>query len=79
MTDLQSAFAVYSAQRNLRILGIFSKAARVLGKPHHVQNLPRVYGYLAEALEHPIFEGAGKELLAALPKPEKALLDRLAA
>lgn len=76
---LQEAFAVFSVQRNLRILGIFARAATELGKPHHVPNLPRVYGYLAEALEHPIFEDAGAALLAGLPKPEKALLDRLAA
>lgn len=75
---LQAAFAVFSVQRNLRILGIFARAALELGKPHHVPNIPRVYGYLAEALEHPIFEKADFDLLAALPNPDCAFLDRLA-
>ena len=79
LDDLQEAFAVYSVQRNLRILGIFANAAINLGKPHHVPNIPRVYGYLTEALEHPVFRGIGSDLLAALPNPEKPLLDRLAA
>lgn len=74
---LQEAFAVFSVQRNLRILGIFARAALKYGKSHHVSNLPRVYGYLTEALDHPIFEDAGKTLLEALPKPEKQLLDQL--
>ncbi|MEO9823627.1 MAG: tRNA (adenosine(37)-N6)-threonylcarbamoyltransferase complex ATPase subunit type 1 TsaE [Paracoccaceae bacterium] len=79
LEDLQRAFAVFSVQRNLRILGIFSKAALDDGKTHHVQNIPRVYGYLVEALEHPVFEGVSDELFAALPLPEKALLEQLAA
>ncbi len=79
LEKLEEAFAVFSVQRNLRILGIFARAALELGKPHHVPNLPRVYGYLTEALEHPIFETEGDALLVGLPKPEKAMLDRLAA
>lgn len=79
LEELQKAFAIFSVQRNLRILGIFTRAALELGKPHHVPNLPRVYAYLAEALRHRVFENAGTALMAALPKPEKALLDRLAA
>ena len=79
LVDLQEAFAVYSAQRNLRILGIFANAAINLGKHHHVPNIPRVFNYLTEALEHSVFQDAGRELLAALPKPDKPLLDRLEA
>lgn len=79
LVDLQEAFAVFSVQRNLRILGIFSRAALEHGKTHHVPNLPRVYGYLIEALGHAAFKDVANDLLIGLPKPEKALLDRLAA
>ncbi|NNE88940.1 MAG: tRNA (adenosine(37)-N6)-threonylcarbamoyltransferase complex ATPase subunit type 1 TsaE [Silicimonas sp.] len=78
-SDLIKAFAVFSVQRNLRILGIFARAAIVNRKNHHVKNLPRVYDYLSEAVEHPIFSDSGALLLSALPKPDEALLAHLAA
>lgn len=68
---LATAFAAYSAQRNLRILGIFTRAARQ-GKPHHLPKLARVHGYLAEALEHPAFAAVRYPTLAALPDPAAA-------
>lgn len=62
--DLKRAFSVFSAQRNLRILGIFHRGQRHLGC------LPRVYGYFAEALEHPVFDNVRAETLASIPAPE---------
>lgn len=79
LDELSKAFSVFSVQRNLRILGIFARAAVEQRKNHHVQNVPRVYAYLAEALNHPIFNDTGPKLLAALPKPDDAFLKRLAA
>ncbi len=63
-----TAFAVFSAQRNLRILGIFARAAKS-GKAHHVPKLPRVHKYFAEALQHDVFQDVREETLAALPNP----------
>jgi len=65
----RKAFAAFSAQRNLRILGIFAKSASI-GKGHHLPKLPRVYRYLAEALEHDVFKDVRDETIAALPDPE---------
>lgn len=65
------AFAALSAQRNLRILGIFAKSAAT-GKKHHLDKLARVHGYFAEALEHPAFDAVRNETLAALPDPLQA-------
>lgn len=62
----RTAFAALSAQRNLRILGIFSRANR------HKAHLPRTYAYFSEALEHPAFDSVRAETLAALPPPEGA-------
>ena len=66
---LGEAFAAYSLQRNLRILGIFHRAAKVDGKTHHLPKVPRVYRYLKEALEHPRFASLRPHLAKALPEP----------
>lgn len=57
------AFVALSAQRNLRILGIFSRAGM------HLNCLPNTYRYFAEALEHPVFDRVRNETLRALPAP----------
>lgn len=75
--DLALAFATLSAQRNIRILGVFARAAKVNGKAAHLEKLPRVYGYFAEALEHPAFSGIRDDTLAALPEPTTAMMDSL--
>ena len=67
---LGTAFAAFSAQRNLRILGIFVRSARKHGKTHHLSKLPRVHGYLVEALRHPVFAEVSVSALAAIPSPE---------
>ncbi|MCV6594373.1 MAG: phosphotransferase [Silicimonas sp.] len=67
---LSRAFAAFSVQRNLRILAIFHRAARIDGKTHHLPKLPRVYGYLREAFDHPAFADLRPELDHALPPPE---------
>ena len=74
--ELQKAFALFSAQRNLRILGIFARAAQT-GKTHHVSKMPRVYQYYVEALEHPVFDPIRDTATAALPFPDDALLRSL--
>ena len=67
LATLQSAFAVFSVQRNLRILGIFAKSA-ALGKDHHLPKMPRVMGYVTQALNHPVFAHCKDEARAALPE-----------
>lgn len=74
---LNRAFAAFSAQRNLRILGIFARAARQYGKPHHLPKLPRVHAYLSEALRHPVFADVAEETLAAIPAPTPDLIASL--
>ena len=68
----RTAFAALSAQRNLRILGIFAQGA-AHGKPHHLSKLPRVHRYFADALEHPAFQRVREKTLAALPSPAVAI------
>ncbi len=67
MRTLLPAFSAYSAQRNLRILGIFHRAA-AQGRPQHLSKVPRVRRYLVEALDHPQFDSVRDATLAALPE-----------
>lgn len=69
------AFAALSAQRNMRILGIFARAARKLGRTEHLGRLPRVYGYLKEALGHPVFKDVTEDVLAAIPAPTARMIE----
>lgn len=70
---LGMAFSAFSAQRNLRILGIFFRSAREHGKTHHLSKLPRVHRYLVEALSHPVFADVSASALAAIPSPDPSL------
>lgn len=74
---LRLAFAAFSVQRNLRILGIFARAARQFGKTAHLSKLPRVHAYFAEALEHPVFAAVRAETLAAVPAPDTRMVEAL--
>ena len=65
--SLSLAFAAFSAQRNLRILGIFARAASRDGKTHHLDKIPRVRTYLLEALSHPMLAGHRDAVAKALP------------
>lgn len=60
----QKAFAAFSAQRNLRILGIFSRAGK------HVSLLPNVYNYFVDALQHPMFDSVRTNVLDAVKPPK---------
>jgi aminoglycoside/choline kinase family phosphotransferase len=49
----RAAYALLGAQRNAKILGLFSRLARRDGKPAYLALLPRVAGHLKHDLEHP--------------------------
>lgn len=72
------AFAAFSLQRNLRILGVFARAAKEMGNRKHLTKLPRVYGYLISALDHPEFADFASDVRAAIPKPTPDLIGQLA-
>jgi hypothetical protein len=50
----RAAYALLGAQRNAKILGLFSRLARRDGKPAYLALLPRVAGHLQRDLEHPL-------------------------
>jgi N-acetylmuramate 1-kinase len=48
-----AAYAILGAQRNAKILGLFTRLARRDGKPRYLAPLPRVRAHLAAGLDHP--------------------------
>jgi N-acetylmuramate 1-kinase len=51
-----AAYAILGAQRNAKILGLFTRLARRDGKPRYLAPLPRVRAHLAAGLAHPALE-----------------------
>jgi hypothetical protein len=49
----RASVAVFAAQRNAKIVGIFSRLWKRDGKPRYLGYLTRVWGYLNRDLEHP--------------------------
>jgi len=47
------AYALLAAQRNSKIIGIFTRLAARDGKKHYLDMLPRVWDHLAHDAEHP--------------------------
>ena len=46
-------YYILGAQRNLKIIGIFSRLAKRDGKTHYLEMIPRVKNYLLNDLKHP--------------------------
>ena len=56
----RAAYALLGAQRNAKILGLFSRLARRDGKPRYLDLLPRVRAHLARDLRHPLLGPLGR-------------------
>jgi aminoglycoside/choline kinase family phosphotransferase len=50
----RAAYALLAAQRNAKILGLFSRLAQRDGKPQYLELLPRVRAHLRRGLRHPL-------------------------
>lgn len=51
--DFTADYAVLGAQRNAKIVGIFTRLAKRDGKPRYLELIPRVWGLLERDLAHP--------------------------
>ncbi|KXF79219.1 tRNA threonylcarbamoyladenosine biosynthesis protein TsaE [Paramesorhizobium deserti] len=52
--NFRAAYAIMSAQRNSKILGIFIRLNERDGKPYYLRHLPRIRAYLLRSLAHPV-------------------------
>ncbi len=53
ISDLELAYTILGAQRNLRIIGVFHRLNSKYNKPKHLKYLPRVWNYVKNNFEHP--------------------------
>jgi N-acetylmuramate 1-kinase len=63
------SYAMMSAQRNTRLLGVFSRLNRRDGKPHYLRHQPCIWGYLQRALAHPALAEIRQWFEAHVPPP----------
>ena len=73
------AYALLGAQRNLRIIGVFTRLCMHYGKPNYVDLIPRVYDLAMRNLKHPALQEPVKILATTLPAPTPDLLKKLKA
>ena len=76
---LDHAAHALSAQRNLKIVGLFSRLARRDGKPRYLELLPRVWRHLAADLAHPALAPLAGLVGRHMPPPEPPVLARIGA
>lgn len=76
-TSLETAFAVLSAQRALRILGVFARLSLHFDKPGYVDLIPRVWGQLQGNLAHTALSDLAIVTRDLLPEPTDAVLSDL--
>ena len=74
---LLAAYSANGAQRNLRILGIFSRLCIAAGKPGYLDLIPRVWSHLKQDLSHPSLTKLKTLVFDALPEPTPETLQRL--
>lgn len=75
--EFETAYAVFGAQRNLRILGVFARLCMRDAKAHYVDMIPRVWGHVQSNLAHPALSDVAEILNATLPEPDAAVLSTL--
>jgi len=61
--------AILAAQRNAKIIGIFTRLARRDGKPQYLGHIPRVWRLLEADLREPALRGIARWLDRHLPAP----------
>ncbi len=71
--------AIIAAQRNARIVGVFSRLYKRDGKARYLAYLPRVWGYLNRDLEHPALAGLKAWYDRTIPRAKRGAPEGLAA
>ncbi|MBU6298557.1 MAG: phosphotransferase [Alphaproteobacteria bacterium] len=65
--------AVFAAQRNTKIVGIFARLFRRDGKSRYLSYLPRVWSYLQRDLEHPALAALKTWYDRAIPREARGI------
>ena len=75
----KAEMALLAAQRNAKIVGIFSRLFRRDGKPRYLGYLPRVWTYLDRDLDHPALADLKAWYGRTLPADKRTKVEGLAA
>ena len=68
-TLFRTQVACLGVQRNLRILGVFARLAKVMKKPRYLEFLPRVWANVMADLNDPALANLRQAILDTLPAP----------
>jgi N-acetylmuramate 1-kinase len=79
--DFDAAYAVLGAQRNAKIIGIFTRLWKRDGKPRYLSFLPRMWDLLERDLAHPALAPVAQWFAGNIPAEKRhlALQDQAAA
>lgn len=69
--DFDAAYAVLGAQRNAKIIGIFTRLWKRDGKPRYLDFLPRMWGLLERDLAHPALAPVADWFAANIPADKR--------
>lgn len=75
-SDFMAAYAILGAQRNCKIIGIFTRLAQRDGKGRYLDLIPRVWAHLHTDMEHGAVKPLRDWLAKALP-PERRVAPNL--
>ncbi|WP_313802082.1 phosphotransferase [Sphingobium sp.] len=70
-TDFDAAYAVLGAQRNAKIIGIFTRLWKRDGKPRYLSYLPRMWDLLERDLNHPALAPVAEWFVANIPADKR--------
>jgi len=73
-SDFEAAYAVLGAQRNAKIIGIFTRLWQRDGKPRYLTFLPRMWGLLERDLAHPALAPVAAWFAANIPAEARGAL-----
>ncbi len=73
--QFEAAYSVLGAQRNLRIVGVFSRLCIRDGKFAYVDLIPRVWSHIRRDLCHAALSGLRDWIAAHAPEPDPGILD----
>lgn len=73
-----AAYALLGAQRNLRILGVFTRLALDAGKPRYLALIPRVWGHVRRNLAHPELAALARAVDKSFQDPRPDALRKIA-
>ncbi|MDT9597591.1 aminoglycoside phosphotransferase family protein [Sphingosinicella rhizophila] len=73
LTRFRAHYEILGAQRNTKILGIFTRLWKRDGKAHYLALQPRVWGYLERNLRHPALQAVRAWFEANVPEKSRAV------